>query len=178
MLYCKDGFQAKQLGRKHSIHHRIHLWHNIWRSTVFHILISATFTDAQFHSCLLDTSVEEFHHVLSHGNCKPYWATGENIHGILLAGVCKAIITVATQLHHFIHHLYVVKDLSHIYLGQSVALDMIPSVAGAIHLLHYPPPSLEQSTSLSPPMKCLQYIQEAPECMDVQLRDNPALAER
>ena len=58
-----------------------------------------------------------------------------------------------------------------------MALDMILSVAGTIHLLHYPPPQIEQNIPILPPMKHPRYIQEAPECMDVQLRDNPALAE-
>ena len=72
-----------------------------------------------------------FHHVLSHRHHDPYWATpGDNIHGVLLAGLCKTIIMVATQLHHFLHRPYVIPDLSHIYLGQCVALDMIPLVAG------------------------------------------------
>ena len=137
--------------------------------------MSAAFTDAQFLSCLLDPNIEDFHHVLPHGYRDPYWAKpGQNIHSILLAGVRKAIITVATQLHHFLHHPYVVPDLGHIYLGQSVSLDMIPSVAGAIHLLHYPPPSpaIVQNIPSSPPTKRPRFIQEAPKCTDVQLRDN------
>ena len=142
---------------------------------VFNILMSAAFTDAQFLSCLLDPNIEEFHHVLLHGYRDPYWATpGKNI---LLAGVCKAIIMVATQLHHFLHHPYVVPDLGHIYLEWSISLDLIPSVAGTIHLLHYPPPPVEQNIPIPPPPKRPQFIQEAPECMDVQLWDNPALAE-
>ena len=84
---------------------------------------------------------------------------------------------VATQLHHFLHHPYVVPDLGHIYLGRSVSLDLIPSVAGAIHLLHYPPPPIEQNIPIPPPPKHPRFIQEAPECTDVWLWDNPALAE-
>ena len=145
---------------------------------VFDILMSVAFTDAQFLLCLLDPNIEEFHHVLPHRYHDPNWATpGKNIHGILLTGVRKAIITVATQLHHFLHHPYVVPDLGHIYLGQSVSLDMIPSVAGEIHLLHYPPPPVEQNILIPPATKHPRFIQEAPECMDVRLRDNPALAE-
>ena len=148
------------------------------RSTVFDILMSTAFTDAQFLSCLLDPNIEEFHHVLPHGYHNPYWATpGKNIHGILLAGVRKAIIMVATQLHHFLHHPYVVPDLGHIYLGRSVSLDLIPSVAGEIHLLHYPPPPVEQNIPIPPPTKRPRFTQEAPECTDVRLRNNPALAE-
>ena len=178
VLKCPDGFQAKRLGRRHSIHHLIDQWHDVRRSTVFDILMSAAFTDAQFLSCLLDPNIEEFHHVLPHGYRDPYWATpGKNIHGILLAGVRKAIITVATQLHHFLHHPYVVPDLGHIYLGRSVSLDLIPSVAGEIHLLHYPPPPVEQNIPIPPPTKRPRFIQEAPECTDVLLRDNPASAE-
>ena len=144
--------------------------------TVFDILTSAAFTDAQFLSCLLDPNVEEFHHVLPHGYHDPYWPTpGENIRVVLLTGVRKAITTVSTQLHHFLCCPYVVEDLSHIYLGQSMALDMIPSVAGAIHLLQYPPPPIEQNIPISPPMKHPWYIQEASECMDVRLWDNPEL---
>ena len=140
--------------------------------------MSAAFTDAQFLSCLLDPNIEEFHHVLPHGYRDPYWATsGKNIHGILLAGVHKAIITVATQLHHFLHRPYVVPDLGHIYLGRSVSLDLIPSVAGKIHLLHYPLPPVKQNIPIPPPTKHPQFIQDAPECTDVRLRDNPALAE-
>ena len=180
MLECPDGFQAKRLGRRYSVHHLIEHWHNVRRSTVFDILMSAAFTDAQFLSCLLDPNIEDFHHVLPHGYRDPYWVTpDQNIHGILLASVPKAIITVATQLHHFLHCPYVVPDLGHIYLGQSVSLDMIPSVAGVIHLLHYPPPSppIVQNIPSSPPTKRPRFIQEAPECTDVWLRDNPALAE-
>ena len=140
--------------------------------------MSAAFTDDQFLSCLLDQNIEEFHHVLPHRYRDPYWATpGKNIHGILLAGVCKAIITVATQLHHFLHRPYVVPDLGHIYLGRSVSLDLIPLVAGAIHLLHYPPPPVEQNIPIPPPTKHPWFIQEVPECTDVWLQDNPALAE-
>ena len=138
VLKCPDGFQAKRLGRRHSVHHLIEHWHNVQRSTVFDILMSAAFTDVQFLSCLLDPNIEEFHHVLPHRYCDPYWATpGQNIHGILLAGVCKAIITVAIQLHHFLHHPYVLMDLGHIYLGRSVSLDMIPSVAGATGMVSW-----------------------------------------
>ena len=145
---------------------------------VFDILMSVALTDAQFLSCLLDPNIEEFHHVLPHGNRDPYWATpGKNIHGILLAGVHKAIITVATQLHHFLHHPYVVPDLGHIYLGQSVSLVLIPLVTGEIHLLHYPPPPVKQIIPIPPPTKCLLFTQEAPECTDVWLWDNPVLAE-
>ena len=180
VLECPDGFQAKCLGRRYSVHHLIEHWHNVRRSTVFDILMSAAFTDAQFLSCLLDPNIEDFHHVLPHGYRDPYWVTpGQNIHSILLAGVRKAIITVATQLHHFLHRPYVVPDLGHIYLGQSVSLDMIPSVAGVIHLLHYPPPSppIVQNIPSLPPTKRPRFIQEAPECTDVRLCDNPALAE-
>ena len=166
------------MGRRHSVHHLIDQWHDVRRSTVFDILMSVAFTDAQFLSCLLDPNTEEFHHVLPHGYRNPYLATpGKNIHGILLAGVCKAIISVATQLHHFLHHPYVVPDLGHIYLGRSVSLDLIPSVAGAIHLLHYPSPLVEQNIPIPPPTKHPRFIQEAPECTDVWLRDNPALVE-
>ena len=178
VLDCKDGFQAKRVGKRYSNHNQIGFWHSVRRSTVFDILISAAFTDAQFLSCLLDPQIKEFHHVLPSGYRDPYWATpGENIHGKLLAGVRKSIITVATQLHHFLHHPYVITDLNHIYLGQGVSLDMIPSIAGAIHLLYYPPPPIKQSALQSPPLKRPRYIQEAPECTDVRLRDNPTLAE-
>ena len=178
VLDCKDGFQAKRLGKKYSNHHKIDLWHSVRRSTVFDMLIAAAFTDAQFFHCLLDPQIEEFHHVLPSGYRDPYWATpGENIHGKLLAGVRKSIITVATQLHQFLHHPYVIIDLNHIYLRQGVSLDMIPSIAGAIHLLYYPPPPIKQSALQSPPLKRPRYIQEALECTDVRLRDNPALAE-
>ena len=84
---------------------------------------------------------------------------------------------VATQLHHFLHCPYVVPDLGHIYLGRSVSVDLIPSVAGKIHLLHYPPPPVEQNIPIPPPTKCPWFIQEVPECTDVRLWDNPALAE-
>ena len=114
VLKCPDGFQAKCLGRRHSVHCLIEQWHNVRSSTVFDILMSAAFTNAQFLSCLLDPNIKEFHHVLPHGYRNPYWATpGKNIHGILLAGVRKAIIMVATQLHHFLHRPYVVPDLGH-----------------------------------------------------------------
>ena len=46
MLKCRDGFQAKRLGRRHSVNHLIDQWHNVCRSTVFNILMSAAFTDA------------------------------------------------------------------------------------------------------------------------------------
>ena len=46
-----------------------------------------------------------------------------------------------------------------------------------MHVLHYPPPPIEQNIPISPPMKHPWYIQEASECTDVWLRDNPALAE-
>ena len=52
---------------------------------------------------------------------------------------------------------------------------MIPSVAGAIHLLHYPLPPIKQNAPISLPMKHPWYIQEAPERMDVQLWDNAEL---
>ena len=53
MLNCKNGFQAKQLKRNHSIHHWINLWHNIPRSNIFDILISAAFIHTKFLSCLM-----------------------------------------------------------------------------------------------------------------------------
>ena len=72
------------------------------------------------------------------------------MYGVLLAGVYKAIITVPTQLHHFPHCPCIACNLIHIYLGQSVALYMIPSVANAVHLLHHPLLPIEQSTPFSP----------------------------
>ena len=38
---CSDGFQAKHLGRRHSVHYLIEQWHNVHRSMVFDILMSA-----------------------------------------------------------------------------------------------------------------------------------------
>ena len=71
------------------------------------------------------------------------------MYGVVLAGVYKAIITVPTQLHHFLHGPCIACNPIHIYLGQSVALYMIPSMANAVHLLHYPLPPIEQSTPFS-----------------------------
>ena len=75
VLKCPDSFQAKRLGRRHSVHHLIDQWHDVRRSMVFDILMSATLTDAQFLSCLLDPNIEEFHLVLPYGYRDPYWAT-------------------------------------------------------------------------------------------------------
>ena len=68
------------------------------------------------------------------------------------------------------------RDLNHIYLGRNVAIDLIPSMAGKVHLLHYPPPPLPEV--VTPPTKCSRYFQEEPVCTDVRLRDNPGLREQ
>ena len=60
VLKCPDGFQAKRLGKRHSVRHLINQWHKVRRPTVFDILMSAVFTDAQFLSCLLDPNIEEY----------------------------------------------------------------------------------------------------------------------
>ena len=158
----------KKLGREHLIVHWIGQWHETHRTVVFDILVSAAFTDAQFLTCLLDPLIEAFHHVLPAGRSDPYWAVpGENVHGKLLTGVRKAMITVASQLCYYFYHPYIVRDLNQIYLRRNVAIDLIPSVDGKVHLLHYPPPQLAEV--VTPPAKHSRYFQEQPVCTDVRL---------
>ena len=84
VLKCGNGFEAKKIGRDYSVSHKIARWHDVRRTVVFDVLISAAFTDAQFLTCLLDPMISDFRHVLPAGRRDPYWAyPGENIHGKL-----------------------------------------------------------------------------------------------
>ena len=177
VLKCNSGFNAKKLGRENSSPQKIAHWHAARQTVVYDVLISAAFTDAQFLTCLMDPMITDFRHVLPAGQKDLYWAhPGENMHGKLLTGVCKAMITVASQLCHFCHNPYIVRSLDHIYLGKNISVDLIPSGAGKVHLLHYPPPPLlEVATQLA---KCARFFQEEPVCTDVKLWDNPGLQEQ
>ena len=167
VMGCESGFQAKRLGRNKSVPHKIRHWHEGRRGIVRDVLISAAFTDAQFITCLLDPSIKEFQHVLPYGRTDPFWASpGENVHGKLLSEVRKLMITAASQLCHYIHNPYIVSGLDHIYLGPSLDIEAIPSVAGEVHLINYPPPPVPKK------------VASEPYCTDVRLRDNPALLDQ
>ena len=177
VLKCDSCFNAKKLGKEKSSPQKIAHWHVARRTVVYDVLISAAFTDAQFLTCLMDPVITDFRHVLPAGRKDPYWAyPGENMHGKLLTGGRKAMITVASQLCHFCHNPYIVRGLDHIYLGKNISVDLIPSVVGKVHLLHYPlPPLLEVATQ---PAKRARFFQEEPVCTDVRLWDNPGLQEQ
>ena len=173
------------------------LWHQVREMVVEEVLLSAAFMDVNFVRCLLDPRITEFCHVLPGGHDN-YWAyPGQSIHGKLLTKMREVMISVATQLHHYLHNPYTITGLNKIYLGLYLSTSHLPSKIKFLPIFHYPP-----HTSLSPsilkfhppkhsatgyddadwddnievvPVSTPKPSVLAPKYTDVRLRDNPSL---
>ena len=109
----------------------------------------------------------------------------------------EVMISVATQLHHYLHNPYTITGLNKIYLGPCLSTPHLPSIVNFFPTFHYPPcnPSPPSMPKFHPP-KCLATGYDdadwddnievvlaampkpsvlAPKYTDVRLRDNPSL---
>ena len=107
------------------------------------------------------------------------------------------MISVATQLHHYLHNPYTITGLKKIYLGRYLSTAHLPSIVKFLPTFYYPPhnPSSPSTPKFHPP-KCLATGYDdadwddtievipaampkpsvlAPKYTDVRLRDNPSL---
>ena len=107
------------------------------------------------------------------------------------------MISVATQLHHFLHNPCTITGLNKIYLGPYLSTACLPSIVKFLPSFHYPPhnPSSPSMPKFHPPKHLATGYDDAdwddniegipaampkpsvlaPKYTDVRLRDNPSL---